>query len=98
MSIPYFFTQLEELTSDEEFVEEEEEHQPQYDSDGDEIPDVDDINIDNKDNRANCINSDIDKVTNSLQHDFLFLKPLKIILNWMFFRCWRFMMRRPVWR
>ena len=81
MSIPYFFTQLEELTSDEEFVEEEEEHQPQYDSDGDEIPDVDDINIDNKDNRANCINSDIDKVTNSLQHDFLFLKPLKIILN-----------------
>ena len=98
MSIPYFFTQLEELTSDEEFVEEEEEHQPQYDSDGDEIPDVDDINIDNKNNRANCINSDIDKVTNSLQHDFLFLKPLKIILNWMFFRCWRFMMRRPVWR
>ena len=70
MSIPYFFTQLEELTSDEEFVEEEEEHQPQYDSDGDEIPDVDDINIDNKDNRANCINSDIDKVTNSLQHVF----------------------------
>ena len=73
MSIPYFFTQLEELTSDEEFVEEEEEHQPQYDSDGDEIPDVDDINIDNKDNRANCINSDIDKVTNSLQHDFYFV-------------------------
>ena len=70
MSIPYFFTQLEELTSDEEFVEEEEEHQPQYDSDGDEIPDVDDINIDNKDNRANCINSDIDKVTNSLQYVF----------------------------
>ena len=61
------FTQLEELTSDEEFVEEEEEHQPQYDSDGDEIPDVDDINIDNKNNRANCINSNIDKVIESLQ-------------------------------
>jgi len=54
--------QMEELTSDEEFVEAEEEHQPQYDSDGDEIPDVDDINIDNKNNRANCINSNIDKV------------------------------------
>ena len=38
---------------------------PQYDSDGDEIPDVDDINIDNKDNRANCISSDIDKVMKS---------------------------------
>ena len=38
---------------------------PQYDSDGDEIPDVDDINIDNKDNRANCISSDIDKVMES---------------------------------
>ena len=54
---------MEELTSDEEFVEAEEEHQPQYDSDGDEIPDVDDINIDNKNNRANCISSNIDKVT-----------------------------------
>ena len=60
------FVQVEELTSDEEFVEAEEEHQPQYDSDGDEIPDVDDINIDNKNNRANCINSNIDKVTKSL--------------------------------
>ena len=77
---------MDELTSDEEFVEAEEEHQPQvhsspppplpkkiyeflilpqYDSDGDEIPDVDDINIDNKDNRANCISSDIDKVMKS---------------------------------
>ena len=65
LNIFLFFTQLEELTSDEEFVEEEEEHQPQYDSDGDEIPDVDDINIDNKDNRANCISSDIDKVMKS---------------------------------
>ena len=53
------------MTSDEEFVEAEEEHQPQYDSDGDEIPDVDDINIDNKNNRANCINSNIDKVIQS---------------------------------
>ena len=48
-------------------MEAEEEHQPQYDSDGDEIPDVDDINIDNKNNRANCINSNIDKVSKSLQ-------------------------------
>ena len=76
---------MDELTSDEEVVEAEEEHQPQvhsplrsppkkiheflilpqYDSDGDEIPDVDDINIDNKDNRANCISSDIDKVMES---------------------------------
>ena len=48
-------------------MEAEEEHQPQYDSDGDEIPDVDDINIDNKNNRANCINSNIDKVSTSLQ-------------------------------
>ena len=62
-----FCFQVEELTSDEEFVEAEEEHQPQYDSDGDEIPDVDDINIDNKNNRANCINSNIDKVIELLQ-------------------------------
>ena len=55
------------MTSDEEFVEaDDDEHQPQYDSDGDEIPDVDDINIDNKNNRANCINSNIDKVTKKL--------------------------------
>ena len=53
------------MSSDEEFVEAEEEHQPQYDSDGDEIPDVDDINIDNKNNRANCINTNIDKVIQS---------------------------------
>ena len=59
------------MTSDEEFVEAEEEHQPQYDSDGDEIPDVDDINIDNKNNRANCINSNIDKVIESLKLDHL---------------------------
>ena len=58
---------VEELTSDEEFVEAEEEHQPQYDSDGDEIPDVDDINIDNKNNRANCISSNIDKVAKFFQ-------------------------------
>ena len=58
---------MEELSSDEEFVEADEERQPQYDSDGDEIPDVDDINIDNKNNRANCINSNIDKVTKYLQ-------------------------------
>ena len=55
------------MSSDEEFVEAEEEYQPQYDSDGDEIPDVDDINIDNKNNRANCINTNIDKVTKYLQ-------------------------------
>ena len=81
MSIPYFFTQLEELTSDEEFVEEEEEHQPQYDSDGDEIPDVDDINIDNKDNRANCISSDIDKVMESQFYIQLFFGYLVTLLT-----------------
>ena len=51
-----------ESTEDEAAVEEAEERPPQYDSDGDEIPDVDEINIYNNDNKANCISSDIDKV------------------------------------
>ena len=56
--------EVEEETSSDEEEEEEAERQPRYDSDGDEIPDVDDIELDNVNNKANCImtKGDIDRV------------------------------------
>ena len=54
----------EETSTEDEEEEEEAERQPRYDSDGDEIPDVDDIELDNVNNKANCImtKGDIDRV------------------------------------
>ena len=53
-----------ETSTEDEEEEEEAERQPRYDSDGDEIPDVDDIELDNVNNKANCImtKGDIDRV------------------------------------